>query len=111
MKKLVRDHRTIGVEIARSEIQVDNRSVIVTLYQTAPEGVPQALLGNGSLANVTETDVAKHLVNEMFQLTTQALYFGLEREKVQELMTQALNRSEQYLASFSPDNLVPARHL
>ncbi len=98
MKKLVRDHRTIGVEIARSEIEVENKSVAVIVYQTEPEGAPQVLLGNSGFIPVTEADAEKYFINKMFQVMTQALYFGIERETIHELASEALTRAERYVS-------------
>lgn len=106
MKKLVRDHRTIGVEIARNEIQVEGKAVTVVVYQTEPEGAPQVLLGNSGFVSVTEADAEKYFVNKMFQIMSQALYFGIDSETLQELANEALKRSERYSESISHNEKV-----
>lgn len=108
MKKLVRDHRTIGVELARGEIDVDGKAVAVVVYQTEPEGAPQVLLGNSGLVSVEPADAEKYFMNRMFQAMTQALYFGVAEEKIQELTNSALERAERYLASVAEPEKVPA---
>ncbi len=103
MKKLVRDHRTIDVEIARNEIQVEGKPVSLVVYQTEPEGVPQVLLGNSGIVNVTEADVEKYFINKIFQTMSQALYFGVAPEAIQAMASEALTRSERYIRSTEND--------
>jgi hypothetical protein len=103
MKKLVRDHRTIGVEIARSEIQLNGNLIPLVLYQTEPEGLPRAMFGNSSIVSVEEDEAKKYLVNQLFQVMTQALYFGLPAAILQELTSEALTKSERYLNSLADE--------
>jgi hypothetical protein len=109
MKKLVRDHRTVGVEIARSQVEVEGRSIPVVLYQTAPESTPQVLLGNSGLVNVTPVDAEKYFISKFFETMSQALYFGLERSTIEDLAKEALERSERYVQQAQESQKVPVR--
>jgi hypothetical protein len=71
--------------------------------------VPQVLLGNSGFMNVTEPEIEKYFINKMFQVMTQALYFGLDRETIQEITNEALARSEKYIVSVGEKDKVLAQ--
>lgn len=58
---------------------------------------------------VIQAEIEKYFINKMFQVPAQALYFGVERETIQGIITEALARSEKYIALVTLQEPAPAQ--